>query len=74
MIIELIAGAPAALSSINQRIYAVNEGKANVSSVMAMISEFGEGLNNFELERKKSTFKPIGQNDLAPLSQFRRQR
>ena len=73
MIIESIAGAAAALSSINQLISAVNEGKANVSSVMGMISEFGEGLNNFEMERRKSTFKPLSQSDLLKLSQLRRQ-
>jgi hypothetical protein len=73
MVIESIAGAAAALSSINQLITACNEGKANVSSVMGMISDFGEGLNNFELERKKSTFKPLSQNDLLKLSQIRRQ-
>ena len=73
MIIESIAGAAAALSSINQLISAVNEGKANVSSVMGMISEFGEGLNQFELERRKSTFSPLSQNDLLRLSQLRRQ-
>lgn len=73
MIIESIAGAAAALSSINQLISAVNEGKANVSSVMGMISDFGEGLNNFEVERRKSTFKPLSQNDLLKLSQLRRQ-
>ena len=73
MVIESIAGAAAALSSINQLISAVNEGKANVSSVMGMISEFGEGLNNFEVERRKSTFKPLSQSDLLRLSQLRRQ-
>jgi hypothetical protein len=73
VIIESIAGAAAALSSINQLISAVNEGKANVSSVMGMISDFGEGLNNFEVERRKSTFKPLSQNDLLKLSQLRRQ-
>lgn len=73
MIIESIAGAAAALSSINQLISAVNEGKANVSSVMGMISDFGEGLNNFEVERRKSTFKQLSQNDLLKLSQLRRQ-
>ena len=73
MVIESIAGAAAALSSINQLISAVNEGKANVSSVMAMISEFGAGLNNFEVQRRKSTFKPLIQSDLLRLSQLRRQ-
>ena len=73
MVIESIAGAAAALSSINQLISAVNEGKANVSSVMGMISEFGEELNNFEMERRKSTFKPLSQSDLLRLSQLRRQ-
>ena len=72
MVIESIAGAAAALASINQLISAVNEGKANVTSVMGMISDFGEGLNTFEVERKKS-FKPLSQNDLLRLSQLRRQ-
>ena len=72
MLIESIAGAAATLSAINQLIAQVNEGKANVTSVMGMISDFGEGLNTFELERKKS-FKPLSQNDLLRLSQLRRQ-
>ena len=72
MVIESIAGAAATLSAINQLIAQVNEGKANVTSVMGMISDFGEGLNTFELERKKS-FKPLSQNDLLRLSQLRRQ-
>lgn len=72
MVIESIAGAAATLSAINQLIAQVNEGKANVTSVMGMISDFGEGLNTFEVERKKS-FKPLSQNDLLRLSQLRRQ-
>lgn len=73
MIIESIAAASATLSAINGLIAQVNEGKANVSQVMGMISDFGEGLNQFELDRKASTFSPLSQNDLLRLSQLRRQ-
>lgn len=72
MVIESIAAASATLSAINGLISQVNETGQGVHQVMGMISDFGEGLNTFEVERKKS-FKPLSQNDLLKLSQLRRQ-
>ena len=40
---------------------------------MGMVSDFGEALNTFEVERKNSTFKPLSQNDLLRLVQLRKQ-
>jgi hypothetical protein len=38
-----------------------------------MVSDFGEALDTFEVERKNSTFKPLSQNDLLRIVQLRRQ-
>ena len=73
MIIESVAAASAILSSINGLIKQVNETGSGVQQVMGMISDFGEGLNQFEIDRKNSTFKPLSQNDLLQIQMLRRQ-
>lgn len=73
MIIESVAAASAALSTINSLIKQVNETGSGVQQVMGMISDFGEGLNQFEIDRKNSTFKPLSQNDLLQIQMLRRQ-
>ena len=40
---------------------------------MGTISDFGEALTSFEIERKGGTFKPLSQNDLLKLTQLRKQ-
>ncbi len=72
MIIESVAAAGMLLQQINSVIQNVNEGKANVQQAMALVSDFGEALNNFEVERKSSTFKALSKNDILKLQMLRR--
>jgi adenylosuccinate synthase len=73
MIIESVAAASAILSSINGLIKQANETGAGLSQVMGTISEFGEALTEFEMDRKASTFRPLSQGDMLKLSQLRKQ-
>ena len=72
MIIESVAAAGMLLQQINSVIQNVNEGKANVQQAMALVSDFGEALNAFEIERKTSTFSPLSKNDILKLQMLRR--
>ncbi len=73
MIIESVAAASAILSSISSLIKQANETGAGLSQVMGTISEFGEALTQFEMDRKASTFRPLSQGDMLKLSQLRKQ-
>jgi wobble nucleotide-excising tRNase len=44
-----------------------------VQQAMGMISDFGEALNTFEVDRKNSTFKALSQNDILKIQMLRRQ-
>ena len=72
MIIESVAAAGMLLQQINSVIQNVNEGKANVQQAMALVSEFGEALNTFEVERKSSAFNALSKNDILKLQMLRR--
>ena len=72
MIIESVAAAGMILQQSNSVIQNVNEGKANVQQAMALVSDFGEALNNFEVDRKTSTFKALSKNDILKLQMLRR--
>ena len=72
MIIESVAAAGMLLQQINTVIQNVNEGKANVQQAMALVSDFGEALNNFEVDRRSSTFKALSKNDILKLQMLRR--
>ncbi len=72
MIIESVAAAGMLLQQINTVIQNVNEGKANVDQAMALVSDFGESLNVFEVDRKSSTFSPLSKNDILKLQMLRR--
>ena len=39
---------------------------------MGTISDFGEALTNFEVERKSSTFKPLSQSEILKLTQIKK--
>jgi len=73
LIIESVAAASAILGSINNLIKQANETGNGVHQVMGMISDFGEGLTQFEIDRKSSTFKQLSQNDLFRITQLRKQ-
>jgi hypothetical protein len=73
MIIESVAAASAILTSINGLIKQANETGDGIQQVMGTISDFGEALTSFEIERKGGTFKPLSQNDLLKLTQLRKQ-
>ena len=68
-----MAAASAILSSINGLIKQANETGSGVQQLMGTISDFGEALTNFGIDRKGSTFKPLSQNDLFKISQLRKQ-
>ena len=72
MIIESVAAASAILSSINGLIQKANETGCGVQQLMGTISDFGEALNNFELERKASTFKPLSQSEILKLTMIKK--
>ena len=72
MIIESVAAAGMLLQQINTVIQNVNEGKANVQQAMALVSDFGEALNSFEVERKSSAFNALSKNDILKLQMLRR--
>ena len=73
MVIESIAAASATLSAITGLISQVNETGQGVHQVMGMISDFGEGITEFEARRRQSTFKPLTQNELLKLQMLKRQ-
>lgn len=73
MVIESIAAASATLSAINGLISQVNETGQGVHQVMGMISDFGEGITEFEAQRRQSTFKPLTQNEILKLQMIKRQ-
>tara|TARA_R100001129_G_scaffold156467_1_gene119713 strand:- start:49 stop:513 length:465 start_codon:yes stop_codon:yes gene_type:complete len=72
LIIESVAAAGMILQQINTVIQNVNEGKANVQQAMALLSDFGQGLNEFQSTRQASTFKPLSNNDVLKLQMIRR--
>ena len=73
MVIESIAAATATLSAINGLIAQCNETGQGVHQVMGMISDFGEGITEFEAQRRQSTFKPLTQNEILKLQMIKRQ-
>lgn len=72
MIIESVAAASAALSAINQVISKVNETGQGVQGAMSMISSFGEALDQFEMDRRQSVFKPLSNQDILKIQMIRR--
>ena len=73
MVIESIAAATATLSALNNLIAQCNETGQGVQQVMGMISDFGEGITEFEAQRRQSTFKPLSQNEILKLQMIKRQ-
>lgn len=72
MIIESVAAASAALSAINGLIQQANDTGSGVQQLMGTISDFGEAINEFEVRRKGSTFKPLSQNELLKLAMIKK--
>ena len=73
MVIESIAAATATLSALNGLIAQCNETGQGVHQVMGMISDFGEGITEFEARRRQSRFKPLTQNEILKLQMIKRQ-
>jgi|TARA_E500000318_G_scaffold56107_1_gene52175 hypothetical protein len=73
VVIESIAAATATLSALNNLIAQCNETGQGVQQVMGMISDFGEGITEFEAQRRQSTFKPLSQNEILKLQMIKRQ-
>ena len=72
MIIESVAAASAILSSLNTLIKQANKSGQGIQQLMGTISDFGEALTNFEVERKSSTFKPLSQSEILRLTQIKK--
>ena len=72
MIIESVAAASAVLSSLKSLIKQVNDSGRGIQQLMGTISDFGEALTNFEVERKSSTFKPLSQSEILKLTQIKK--
>ena len=72
MIIESVAAASAILSSLNGLIKTANESGQGIQQLMGTISDFGEALTDFEVERKSSTFKPLSQSEILKLTQIKK--
>ena len=72
MIIESVAAASAILSSLTTLIRQANESGQGIQQLMGTISDFGEALTNFEVERKSSTFKPLSQSEILRLTQIKK--
>jgi hypothetical protein len=72
MLIESVAAASAILSSLNGLIKTANESGQGIQQLMGTISDFGEALTNFEVERKASTFKPLSQSEILKLTQIKK--
>jgi hypothetical protein len=72
MLIESVAAASAILSSLNGLIRTANESGQGIQQLMGTISDFGEALTNFEVERKSSTFKPLSQSEILKLTQIKK--
>ena len=73
MIIESVVAASAILNQINQMVATANETGQGIQNVMGLISDFGEGLNDFEAKRRGSTFKPLSNDELLKLQMLKRQ-
>ena len=72
MIIESVAAASAILSSLNGLIKQANESGSGIQQLMGTISDFGEALTNFEVERKSRTFKSLSQSEILKLTQIKK--
>jgi hypothetical protein len=72
MIIESVAAASAILTSINGLIKQANETGAGMQQLMGTISDFGEALTNFEIDRKSSTFKSLSQSEILKLTMLKK--
>lgn len=72
MIIESVAAASAILTSINGLIKQANETGQGMQQVMGAISDFGEAITNFELDRKSRTFSALSQSELLKLTMIKK--
>ena len=72
MIIESVAAASAILTSLNGLIKQANETGQGMQQLMGTISDFGEALTNFEIERKGSTFKALSQSEILKLTMIKK--
>ena len=72
MIIESVAAASAILTSLNGLIKQANETGQGMQQLMGTISDFGEAITNFEIDRKSSTFKPLTQSEVLKLTMIKK--
>lgn len=72
MIIESVAAASAILTSLNGLIKQANETGQGMQQLMGTISDFGEAITNFEIDRKSSTFKPLTQSEMLKLTMIKK--
>ena len=72
MIIESVAAASAILTSLNGLIQQANETGQGMQQLMGTISDFGEALTNFEVERRGRTFKALTQSEILKLTMIKK--
>lgn len=72
MIIESVAAASAILTSLNGLIKQANETGQGMQQLMGTISDFGEAITNYEIDRKSSTFKPLTQSEILKLTMIKK--
>jgi hypothetical protein len=72
MIIESVAAASAILTSINGLIKQANETGQGMQQLMGTISDFGEAITNFEIDKKSRTFNALSQSELLKLTMIKK--
>lgn len=72
MIIESVAAASAILTSLNGLIKQANETGQGMQQLIGTISDFGEAITNFEIDRKSSTFKPLSHSEMLKLTMIKK--
>lgn len=72
MVIESVAAAASALSAINQLVSKVNETGTGVQQLYSLCSDFLQGIDDFEANRKASTFQSLSSGEMLRLAQIRK--
>ena len=72
MLIESISAASAALTAINALVSKVNETGNGVQQLYGMCADFLQALDDFEANKKASTFTPLSSGEMLRLAQIRK--
>jgi hypothetical protein len=72
VILESVAACSAALNAINAVVSKVNETGSGVQQLYGMCSDFLQALDDFEANKKASTFTPLSSGEMLRLAQIRK--